>query len=104
MSNCWFCDKVFYESGDDENSDPSHITEKYRRVAQNHRPVYAKKEYSPFIRLAMHNMTEYDPDLLYKELKNRNTLLYFSFPSLKLMKDLCQSLKAQKDRLISCFL
>ena len=59
--------------------DLCYLTEKYRGAARSHCYSNAKK-YSAFIPKAMHSMTKYDSDLIFKEIVNRkDPFVHFDF-------------------------
>ena len=60
--------------------DLCHLTEKCRGAARSHCYSNAKQKYSAFIPKAMHSMTQYDSDLIFKEILNRkDPFVHFDF-------------------------
>ena len=60
--------------------DLCHLTEKCRGAARSHCYSNAKQKYSAFIPKAMHSMTKYDSDLIFKEILNRkDPFVHFDF-------------------------
>ena len=51
--------------------DLCHLTEKYRGAARSRCYSNANQKYSAFIPKAIHSMTKYDSDLIFKEFLNR---------------------------------